>query len=248
MLPLTSPFDSFRAGIWVIRENLGLAIALGLGLVALDPIAALVPEPLDRPLLLAGLALVWFVITLVLYGTLLVCFHATFLFGPGDAQLALDRRRILRVSLRVLGLSLLVFLIFAPFMYLAVALAGIDSILTRTGLVLMSVGMLAGSVTATVILGIRFPHIVKHPDRSVLPPSVSVLACVRKVIGPLLCGPVLLFMASFILHHTLTDPIDPMMTPIEHAVFALQTAFEILAAAMTAAILSDAYLQFEAEG
>ncbi|MEM1277234.1 MAG: hypothetical protein AAGH74_11965, partial [Pseudomonadota bacterium] len=86
-----------------------------------------------------------------------------------------------------------------------------------------------------------------HPDHRALPRSVTLMACTRKMFVPLLCGPAFVLSMAYY-PGSLTDPLDVEITFVDYVFFGVQTMMEILAAAMTAAILSDTYLEFETDG
>lgn len=248
MLPLKHMFDSYRAGLWVIRRNLFLT-----GVIAVFSCAHTLFFVLDVPTRVAESFPIFFLIIILIstvidylvIGALVLLFHASFLAASfsGTKNRFIDLHRFKRVVLRILGITMVAsaasLVILLPF-YLG---SGPGAIQSGPHPLLKPIGFLVLMIF-TASMGLRIPHIILQLNNPNLPTAVADPNTSRSTMPALLLGPALVQGGVSLIFY-FNDPVlypTAVFNPPIVALMLLEISADLLAAAMTAAILSNAYI------
>ncbi len=261
MLPIASPFDTFRAGLWALWQNAGLA----LGAVAL--MAWFDPSVLDRstvdgvPGPTPGIAssFIIYAVQIFVQAVLIFAFHATFLSDGRIRSFAAVREieALFFVGLRMVMIAFaavipFVFvshfteeILFEPVAQLAPVLPGDDAENLFVGITLATLYLAFG--VFVILLRLRIPEIVEKREGGATFGSVRRgLRQFRRMALNLAAGPGLFICVFYAVWWGLV--FSPVAEPVRGsgdrgaiAVSVIYAAVFVISAAMTAGVLSDAY-------
>ncbi|HSF96741.1 MAG TPA: hypothetical protein VLA52_17070 [Thermohalobaculum sp.] len=267
MLPIRSPFDTYRAGIWVVRKNAGL-VAGYLGLMAAVEILFTVTG-LDAAILGLGLTaigvytLVYLVALFLVSATLVYPLHASFLSDGRITGLAAIESfgRLARIGWRLfvigfLGLvpaTALLVAITATGLFAWLPTGGGSGIASGSGVNLYMAALIliyGGSSGLSVILfGPLIPDIVTGNDQRPGPSSFQIGSSqFGRMAQNLMVGPGLVLVIYYSLWWGMVSgPEGSLPQTVVLGVRLAGLCVAAFASAMTAAVLSDGYRRFEAE-
>ncbi|MBY8977871.1 hypothetical protein KHP62_18810 [Rhodobacteraceae bacterium NNCM2] len=244
MTPLTTPAQIFRAGIDLLSRNKAQALQFAAVYFVLGLYIAWNASP-DQASAPAIAMLVASVLQLfVMCYFILVCHSVILGEAAGVPASSLrDRRRLIRVVLRELGIGLVAGVLMLVALVPVVLVLGEGIFADEANVLLLGLVFVVAYFISLTLLGPRIPHIVAAPDRAEAPASLTIGARFREILWPMLLGPGALTILWALAATLIGDPEPFGLDALEVVKLVIQTAAVCLSTAMISLILSDAFLR-----